>query len=79
MRPFTPEAPTAPKRGAFPPKKAEECKLHPGQLPPPFCATHATEDVRAWHDPDEPPPPLDAADPHAAAEAIRVRLRGGVG
>ncbi len=62
-------------RGSFPPKRSEECSEHVGELPPPFCKIHAVGEVRAWHDLEVDPEPLPAADPSAAAAAIRDQIR----
>lgn len=70
-RTFTPKRDQHP-RGAFPPKSGEECADHVGQLPPPYCAVHANDDVRAWYDTDDDPEPLAVPNP---AAAIRARLR----
>lgn len=71
--PFTPKKlPDVAPRGPFPPKRNEECSQHVGQLPPPFCAIHANDGVRAWYDAEEDPKPTN---PTEAAAAIREQLR----
>lgn len=68
---FTPPPPSN-EGTPHPPKKADECRLHPGQYAS-TCATCITEPTRAYHD-DEDPPPMTATQALAAA---RAAARGG--
>lgn len=69
---FTPEAPKATPK-LHPPKKADECRHHPGQYPPPYCGPCATEG-RAWG--DDQATPTSPADREASLAACREALRG---